>query len=84
MLKQAVMYEDAVRRRKQTEALLHIIELMSADIGTGMLVTRIIDASYKLVDAERISMFNVEEITDEHDAASTSPRRPLAKHSAAT
>lgn len=36
----------------------------------------------QLVDAERISMFNVEEITDEQDGGSTAVA--VVKHSAAT
>jgi GAF domain-containing protein len=58
VLRQAQLYEEAVRIRKQTEALKNIIELMSADIGTGMLVTRIIDASYKVCSYHTIPYCN--------------------------
>jgi GAF domain-containing protein len=59
VLRQAQLYEEAVMRRKQTEALRQITELMAADIGTEMVVPRLIDAAYKLVHAERISFFTI-------------------------
>lgn len=61
VLRQAQLYTEAVRRRKQTETLLTITDLLSADIGTSMVVPRIIQAAYTLVNAERISMFIIED-----------------------
>ena len=61
-LHQAGLYDEAVRRRKQTESLLHITELMSAELGTEKVVSRIIDAAYSLVPAERISLFFIEDV----------------------
>ncbi len=66
ILYQAQLYDEAVRRQNQTKALLQITELMSAEIGTEMVVPRIIEASYMLVPCDRITLFTVEEC-DEMD-----------------
>ena len=59
VLRKAQLYDEAIHRRKQTEALLQITELMSAELGTEKVMKRIIEASYALVDAERITLFSV-------------------------
>eukprot|EP00455_Lapot_gusevi_P026189 TRINITY_DN2765_c0_g2_i2.p1 TRINITY_DN2765_c0_g2~~TRINITY_DN2765_c0_g2_i2.p1 ORF type:complete len:705 (+),score=207.60 TRINITY_DN2765_c0_g2_i2:54-2117(+) len=61
ILAMARLYDEAIHRRKQTEALLRISELMSAELGTEKVVPRIIEATYSLVPAERISLFMVNE-----------------------
>jgi GAF domain-containing protein len=63
ILTMARLYEEAERRRKQTETLLRISELMSADLDLGKVVPRILEAAYQLVPAERISLFLVEDPT---------------------
>ena len=51
---------QAITRRKQMEALLQITELMSAEISTEKVMQRIIEASYALVNAERIMLYSVD------------------------
>ena len=55
------LYDEAEQRRKQTEALLRISDLMSAELGTEKVVPKIIESAYSLVPAERISLFLVQE-----------------------
>jgi dual 3',5'-cyclic-AMP and -GMP phosphodiesterase 11 len=58
VLRKAQLYDEAIRHRRQTEALLQISELMSAAIGsTEKVMASIIEASYSLVHADRISLF---------------------------
>ena len=49
VLRKAQLYAEAVTRRKQTEALLQITELMSADMGVSKVIQKIVMASYTLV-----------------------------------
>jgi len=60
VLRKAKLFEEAITRRKQMEALLQITELMSAEISTEKVMQRIIEASYALVNAERIMLYSVD------------------------
>lgn len=73
-----VRSEDSNRRRKQTETLLQIAEMMSAEMETDKIVERIIEASYMLLNAERISFYlQVEESGIDHeDALLLAPSSP--------
>ena len=62
ILRQAQLFDKTVRSQKRTDALLQIADLMSVEIRTDQVVTRIIEASYSLVNAERISFFMVEDV----------------------
>ena len=65
VLRKSKLYDMAISRRRQTEALLQINEIMSAEIGSEAIMKRIIEASYALVDAERITLFAVDPKTGE-------------------
>ncbi len=67
ILRQAELYDNAIRSRKKKEALLQITAMMSEELSVDKVVPRIIEASYFLVDAERISMFMVEEGDEDED-----------------
>lgn len=71
VLRQAVMQEESLIHQQKQQALFQIIELLSADIGTGKVVPRIIDASYELVGAERITMFTIEKGPNNGNSRST-------------
>jgi len=60
VLRKSKLFDEAIIRRKQTEALLQIQEIMSAELDSNKLMQRIIEASYTLVDAERITLFAVD------------------------
>ncbi len=45
---QARLYEEAISTRKKTEALLQISELMSADLQSDKIVSKIVQAAYML------------------------------------
>jgi GAF domain-containing protein len=62
VLRNAQLYEETVSRSRQTEALLHIIDLMSTDLGSSTIIPRIIDSAYKLVSCDRITLFLVQEM----------------------
>lgn len=65
VLRKSKLFDEAISRRRQTEALLQINEIMSAEIGSEAIMKRIIEASYTLVDAERITLFAVDPKTGE-------------------
>ena len=65
VLRKAKLFDEAINRRRQTEALLQINEIMSAEIGSDKIMQRIIEAAYTLVDAERITLFAVDPRTGE-------------------
>jgi GAF domain-containing protein len=60
VLRKAQLYEEAIQRRKQTETLLQITEMMAAEVGAEKVMNRIIEATYTLINAERISLFVVD------------------------
>jgi GAF domain-containing protein len=64
VLRQSLLHEENQFRKRQSEALQQLNELLSADIGTSHVVPRIIEAAYRLVSAERISLFNIEDGTE--------------------
>jgi GAF domain-containing protein len=61
ILEQARLYEDAVNTRTATETLLRINELIQRATGVEMIVPKIIESAYRLIDAERITLFTMQE-----------------------
>jgi GAF domain-containing protein len=65
VLRKAALFDQSVQAQKRSNALLQISEIMSAEIGSEAIMKRIIEASYALVDAERITLFTVDPKTGE-------------------
>jgi GAF domain-containing protein len=63
-LTQARLYEEAIKRRRETESLLRINELMQIEIATEKIIPKIIESAYHLIAAERISLFTVDNDQD--------------------
>lgn len=65
VLRKAKLFDEAVKHRQQTAALLQISEIMSAEIASEKIMQRMIEASYALVNADRITLFTVDPLTKE-------------------
>lgn len=63
-LDNATLYEEAVVRRTQTETLLQISELMAAEIDSDKVIQRVIEASSLVVNADRITLWMVDDKSD--------------------
>jgi GAF domain-containing protein len=60
-LSNAQLYADALVRRRQQEALCTMIELMSTSADVDEVIKCIIDAAYRLLEVDRISLYMVDE-----------------------
>ncbi len=65
LLRKSALYEEAVSTRKKTEALLQISELMSADLQSDKIMSKIVQAAHMLVSAEIIVLYMVDEAASE-------------------
>ena len=61
-LTNANLYSEALVRRRQQEALCTMIELMSAETGVDEVIECIIQAAYRLLEVDRISLYIVDEV----------------------
>jgi GAF domain-containing protein len=89
-LRSAFILEDMTRARKTTSALLDIVQSTAAD-GNGhgstisILVQKIIDAAYALLDCERVTLYLVDSVKQElwmavtKDADAEGARIPLGQ-----
>ena len=65
MLRKAKLFEEAVETRRQTEALQQIMVIMSSEVAPEMMMQRMMEASYTLVKAERMTLYSVDLETGE-------------------
>src|SRR5262249_52766785 len=64
-IENCLLYEEALLRKSQSETLLQVSELMAGELDTGKVISRMIEASYLLVNAERITLFVLDSEKDE-------------------
>lgn len=64
-LKKAQLYSHAVRAKRQSQALLSIVQASSSNAPLERLIHTIIDAAYQYFLAERVSLFLVDHVRDE-------------------
>jgi len=69
-IENALLFDEAVTRRNQTETLLQITELMASEVDTAKVMRRMIEASYLLISAERITLFMIDADKEELVAVS--------------
>jgi signal transduction protein with GAF and PtsI domain len=59
----AAAYEEAVKRRKQQERLLTMIQHMNADTGIDKLLFNVVDAASHLISLSRVSLYVMDDST---------------------
>lgn len=61
-IKHTQVLEDARARTEEAEVMNDVGKLLTADIGTAMVVPRIISAAYSIMKCERVTLFNIESV----------------------
>jgi GAF domain-containing protein len=61
-IKHTQVLEEARARTEEAEVMNDVGRLLTADIGTAMVVPRIISAAYSIIKCERVTLFNIESV----------------------